>query len=288
MEINLSKCAGFCDGVKRAYKIVQDLDLGRVRKPVFILGSLVHNGEVNKKIEERGIRKIEKEQLFNSKPGEVGTIIITAHGTGPDIFEAAEKKNFAVLDTTCPKVIKVQRLAKAYAERGYKIIIIGDKEHKEVKGIDGWGGGKSFIICGEKDLKELRFNTEDKIAVLAQTTQNKDFFEKIGECIKKKYPSAKIINTTCSTTRERQKEAKRMAKNNDIMIIIGSENSANSRRLFEISKELNPLSYFIEKSEYINPAWFKNKNEIGIIAGASTPDWVIDGVIRVIQEIKAR
>jgi (E)-4-hydroxy-3-methyl-but-2-enyl pyrophosphate reductase len=285
MKINLSKYAGFCDGVRRAYDMVNNFDLERAKTPLFILGSLVHNDEVNRKIEEKGIEEINREFLFKAKPEEIGTLIFAAHGAGPEIYRAAKEKNIEIFDTTCPKVIKVQRLAKAYSDRGYKIMIIGDKDHKEVKGIDGWGGGKSSIISQKEDVDKLNFEKNDKIVVLSQTTQNEKLLLEIGESIKKKYNSAEIINTTCSATHERQEEVRQMAKNNDIMIIIGSVDSANSKRLFEISKNLNPLSYFIEKSKFIDLAWLKNKEKVGVSAGASTPQWLIDDVVKKIQEV---
>ena len=280
MKINLSQYAGFCEGVKRAYDMVMNLDLKDVRKPICILGSLVHNPEVNRKIEKRGIKEITREVFFNSKPEEIGAIIITAHGTGPDVYEFARRNNIDILDTTCPKVVKVQRLAMVWKKRGYKLIIVGDKDHKEVRGINDWGGGKSEIVSEEKDLGSLSYNTEDKIAILSQTTQNEKFFLEIGYKIKGRYRNAEIINTTCSTTHKRQKEARKMAKENEVMIIIGSRTSANSKRLWEISKEINSSSYFIEKSEDIDAKWIKNIKNIGITAGASTPEWIINEVVK--------
>lgn len=285
MEIKLSQYAGFCEGVKRAYDMVMELDLDNAKKPVYILGSLAHNPEVNRKIEEKGIKKITREEFFNSKPQEIGTVVITAHGIGPNVYEFAKNNNIDIFDTTCPKVMKVQRLARVYAKRGNELVIVGDKDHKEVEGIKDWGGGKASIISCQENLENLDFKENEKIAVLSQTTQNEDFFKKIGESIKKKYPHSEIINTVCSTTHERQKEARKMAKENKIMIIIGSKTSANSTRLFEISKSINPLSYFIEKSDEINKEQIKNVESIGITAGASTPDGVIYDVVKYLKNI---
>jgi (E)-4-hydroxy-3-methyl-but-2-enyl pyrophosphate reductase len=278
MEINLSKYAGFCDGVKRAYDMVNSLDLEKAKKPIDILGSLVHNPEVNQKIEERGIQRIDRKYLFNAKPGEIGTLVITAHGSGPDIYEICRLKGIEIFDTTCPKVIKVQRLARVYANRGYRIVLVGDRNHKEIMGINEWGDNNAVIISEESDLEGVHFGNGEKVVVLSQTTQNEDFFAKIGEKIKEKYSTAEIISTTCSTTHERQAEVKQLAKQNDLMIIIGSETSANSKRLWEISKTINPRSYFIEKSSDINPNWLKDVEKVGVSAGASTPDWTIEDV----------
>lgn len=284
MKINLSKYAGFCDGVKRAFDMAMNLDLEKIKNPVFVLGTLVHNPEVNKKIEKKGIKEIGEKEFFDAKPGEIGTIIITAHGTGPDIYKMAEEKNMTVFDTTCPKVTKVQTLARVWAKRGYRIMIVGDRDHKEVKGISGWGGGKAIIISEEKDLGNLNFDENEKIAILSQTTQNEEFFKKIGEQIKEKYKKAEIMNTTCNATHERQKEAKKMAGENDVMVIVGSVTSANSKRLFEISKNINPLSYFIEKAENLEKKWFEGAKSVGLTAGASTPGWIIEEVAEKIRK----
>lgn len=279
MKVILSQYVGFCDGVARAYEIVMGIDMEKISGTVCVLGSLVHNPEVVKKIEEKGIRKIDPEKILQAQPGEIGTLIINAHGIGPDIFEAAKAKGIDIVDTTCPKVIRVQRLAKVYADRRCKIVIVGDKEHKEVKGINGWGGGKAFIISEEEDMEKMDFDLQDKIAVLAQTTQNEEFYEKIATKIKEKYQNADIYSTTCDTTHNRQTEAKELAKNNDIMIVIGSPASANSQRLWEISKTINPKSYFIEKKRDIKTEWFSGVETIGVTAGASTPSWVIEEIM---------
>lgn len=284
MEIKLSKYAGFCNGVKRAFDMVMELDLKEAKQPVFILGTLVHNPEVNRKIKERGIKEIERDFFWNSKPGEIGTIIITAHGTGPDVYEEARKKGIDVFDTTCPKVIKVQKLAKAYSKRKYKIVIVGDKDHKEVKGINDWSGGNAFIISQKEDLEKINFDPDEKIAVMSQTTQNEDFFLEIGYQINKKYKNAEIISTTCNTTHERQTEVKHLAEENGAMVVIGSKTSANSRRLFEISKSLNPWSYFIETAADLDPEWLKGISKVGVAAGASTPDWIIGEVIKKMEK----
>lgn len=285
MKINLSRYAGFCDGVRRAYDMVMELDLAQAKKPVFVLGSLVHNEEVIGKIAQKGIDRIEREDFFNVRPGEVGTIVINAHGAGPDIFEKASNIGAEIVDTTCPKVIKVQKLAQAYARRGYKIIIVGDKNHKEVRGINEWGDKNAAIVSEEKDLESINFFPEEKIAVLSQTTQNEDFYKKISKAIKKKYKNAQIVFTTCHTTHARQSEVKELAEKNDAMVIIGSSTSANSRRLWEIASSINPRSYFVEKADGIKEEWFGEINSVGVTAGASTPKWIIDEALTLLEKI---
>ena len=279
MKITLSQYAGFCDGVRRAYEMVGHLDMTRAKKPVCILGTLVHNPNVNEKIEAKGIKKIDREEFFTAKSGEIGTIIITAHGTGPDVYAQAEKIGAEILDATCPKVIKVQRLAQVYKKRNYQVVIVGDRGHKEVRGIDDWGGGKSVIVSDEADLQKINLNPEDKIAVLAQTTQNEEFFRATGEYLKKKYPAAEILATTCRTTHERQEEIKKLAQSHDAVVVIGSATSANSGRLFEIASRINPKSYFIENAAGLENIKFDAGGSVAVTAGASTPGWIIEEVM---------
>lgn len=286
MKINLSQYVGFCDGVKRAYEMVESLDMERVKRPVYILGSLVHNEEVNGKIIKKGIKKIDRDFFFESLPGEIRTLIITAHGTGPSIYKEAEKKNIIVIDTTCPKVIKAQRLAQIYFKRNYKIVIVGDKGHKEILGINDWGGNEGIIVSDKKDFKKLKFSQEDKIIVLSQTTQNENFFNTTSEYIKKFWPAAKIISTICYSTHDRQKEIRKLALENDCVIVIGSSLSANSKRLFEISSQINPKTYFIENADSLDKELFRNCQKIAIVAGASAPGWIIEDVIEKLKKIE--
>jgi 4-hydroxy-3-methylbut-2-enyl diphosphate reductase len=280
MKITLSQYAGFCEGVKRAYKMVLDIDMERVKKPVFVLGSLVHNDEVNKRIEEKGIKRIERDDFFNAVTGRIGTIIITAHGIGPDAYKMAKVKGIDIIDTTCPKVIKVQRLAKLFHEKEYRLVIVGDRDHKEVRGINEWGGGHAYILSEKRDLMNLESPVSQKIGVLAQTTQNEDFCREIYAALREKYGNVETKKTTCDTTHCRQKEIKEMAKAHDIILVIGSKDSANSRRLWEIALSLNPKSYFIENAKKIQKNWLKNVSTVGITAGASTPPWIIQDVMK--------
>ncbi len=284
MEIYLSQYAGFCDGVKRAYALVTSLKMKTLKEPVCILGHLVHNENVAQKVKEKGIKEISRQELFSSSRGEIGTLIITAHGVGPDIYAEAQKKQIELIDTTCPKVIKVQRLAQVFAKRGYGIILVGDAGHKEVEGINAWGNNKAEVVSQIDDLKKISFPRDKKIIVLAQTTQNEDFFEEVTQFVKKKFTQAEIISTLCYATHERQKETKKLAQQNDVMIIIGSPTSANSRRLFDISSSLNLQTYFIAEAYELKKDWFQKAQKVAITAGASTPSWVIEEVLEKIKK----
>ena len=283
MEIILSKYAGFCEGVARAYEIVEKIARdSKTKRPVFVLGSLVHNDDVVKKIEEMGVEKINVDEnlmnFLNSAKGKIGTLIITAHGIGPEIYKFAKDNNINLADTTCPKVIKVQRLAESFSRRGYQLVIIGEKKHKEVKGIFEWTDEKAFIIENTEDLQKLILDSAKKVAVVSQTTQDREFFDQSAKYIQEKYPQAEIIDSICMTTHDRQVEVKELAKENDVIVVIGSPKSANSKRLYEIAKRINPKTYFIERAENLQKDWFAECEKVAITAGASTPDVLIKEV----------
>lgn len=291
MQITLSQFAGFCDGVKRAFEKVNALATEnpdadtfeyqgkKMKKPVFVLGSLVHNQDVVNRIEEKGIKKISMEEFSKAEKGEIGTVIITAHGIGPKVYDIAKGKGIDLIDTTCPKVIKVQRLAQTFIKKGYNLILVGDKDHKEVKSIYEWGEEKATVVSNEKELQEVNFDPTQKIIILSQTTQSQDFLAAVYEYIKKKYKDVEIIDTICLETRQRQDELKKLARVSDAMVIIGSTESANSTRLFEISKKINPKSVFIARVGELEDNFFKGAQKVGVTAGASTPEWIISEVI---------
>lgn len=289
MKVTLSKYAGFCDGVERAYEIVKEIaKKPDIKKPIFVLGSLVHNKDVVDSIESLGVKKIEfdgkVEDIAKKIDNKIGTLVITAHGIGPRIFEIAKQKGVDVVDTTCPKVIKVQRLAQVFFGRNHQVVIIGEPKHKEVQGIHRWANKRSTIVANDEDVENLDLDSEKPITVVSQTTQNRDWVESIAKKIKKKYPQSEILDTVCSTTRNRQAEAKELAKGNDLVLVIGSPTSSNSNRLWEIAKEINEKTYFIERLDDIKKEWLENCKNIGITAGASSPRWVIRDVVDYLEK----
>lgn len=291
MQITLSRYAGFCDGVRRAYDIVKKISRDpKVKKPIFVLGSLVHNQDVVNEIEKMGIKKIDFHgkfgEIFNGKNGKIGTLIITAHGMGPEIYKLAEKHGVNIVDATCPRVIKVQMLAKAFINRSCQIVVLGDKDHKEVKGISEWADKKTFFVDNEGELRKLKLDPGRKIAVVSQTTQDVDFTKRAADFFRKNYDQVEIADTICLATQNRQEEVKKMAKDNKVIIIIGSPDSANSTRLWEIARQNNSRSYFIERVRDIDEEWFVNCDKVGVTAGASTPDWIIEEVVGYLKKVK--
>jgi len=255
-----------------------------------VLGSLVHNADVVKSLEKMGVKKLKVDRNLFKKlravKKEIGTLVITAHGMGPAIYKFAKNEKIDLIDTTCPRVIKVQRLAKVFSDRLHKLIIIGDKDHKETKGIREWSKNTGLIVEKIGELKKLKISSAKNITVLFQTTQDVDFAEIINSFMKNFCPNAKILNTICMATYHRQNEVKKIAKKNEAVVVIGSPESANSRRLWEIAKKINPQSYFVENFKQIRKEWLENIERIGVTAGASTPGWVIDEVVDHLKKIR--
>ncbi|HBI34465.1 MAG TPA: 4-hydroxy-3-methylbut-2-enyl diphosphate reductase [Candidatus Moranbacteria bacterium] len=290
MEITLSQYAGFCEGVERAYDIVEKIAKDpKVKRPIFVLGSLVHNEDVVEKIEKMGIQKVHVEgpleDFFEKIKDEVGTLVITSHGIGPRLYELAKEYEVPLVDATCPRVIKVQRLAKTFFDRDTQIVLIGEKNHKEVRGIFEWAQKIAVLIESDEDLCGLVLDPKKKIAVLSQTTQDQEFVDRAAAQISRKYPKAEVVDSICLTTHHRQTEIKQLAQENDVVIVIGSPESANSKRLWEIAKRVNESSYFVQRASELESKWFANCKKVAVTAGASTPGWIIDEVIAKLETL---
>jgi len=278
IKINLAKSAGFCFGVKRALDIA--FKTSKSSKRVYMLGDIVHNDDVVREIRKVGIKKIEK---LSSGKGKV--LLIRAHGACINIIKKALRLGYKIIDATCPMVKEIHKIATDMEQKGYKIIVIGDKKHDEVHGIIGQLRNKAIIIDNLKHIPIKIIKGIKKACVLVQSTQDLEKVLKIVEILKLYINELEFFNTICKPTRIKQEEIKIMPLENDVMIIIGSKNSANTRRLYEISKSLNRQSYWIQSKEEINPNWFRDVKSVGISAGASTPELTTQGVIEYIKQI---
>jgi small subunit ribosomal protein S1 len=271
-KIILGKHSGFCFGVKRAYDLTcvnsKDCD------DVYILGKLVHNNDVCQDLYGRGIREIKSLSDIQE-----GTVIFTAHGVGPGFYEKASERGLKIIDTTCPKVMKSQRIAKSFSEKKYQVIIFGDKDHKEVKSIFEWSGKHAKIVGNLAEAEKLKLNKAKKYCLVAQTTQNVEEFQKIIAYFQKNLKKFAFFNTICESTDDRQKEIRKLAKENDVILVIGGKDSANSRMLHEIAKKINQSSFFIENEHELKKTSFKGAKKIAVSAGASTPDWIIKRIV---------
>lgn len=277
MIIMLAKSAGFCFGVRRALNIALETAAGR--KKVFMLGDIVHNEDVVKKIKKAGIKKIAGLKKVNNE-----TLLIRAHGAPSSTFIKAALLGYKIIDATCPMVKEIHRIAQEMEKQGYQIIVIGDKKHDEVRGIIGQLKNRGIIISGE-DIPLARIKRIKKACVVVQSTQNINKVLKTVEILKKHIPNLKFFNTICKPTRIKQEEIKSLPLKNDVMLIIGSKNSANTKRLYEISHGLNKRSYWINSKDEIKTAWFKSARKVGITAGASTPEETIQDIIKYLKKI---
>jgi len=269
MKVICAENMGFCFGVKRA------VDMVVKEENAYTLGQLIHNPQVVELLEKRGIKETKSIDDVES-----GTLIITAHGTSKSIIEKAKKKGLRIIDTTCPLVKRIHELAGEFDKKGYKIILLGDKEHSEVKGIVS-NARDVLIINTPKEAEKLRF---EKACFLSQTTELIDKFNKIAGILKGNIPNLEVFNTICDATKKRQDSALKLAKKIDLMIVIGGYNSANTKMLSQICSKIVETKH-IEKADEIDGEWFKGKNLIGLTAGASTPDWVINDIRIKIESI---
>lgn len=280
MKINLAKSAGFCFGVKKAITIA--LETAKTKKPIFMLGDIVHNRQVVEKIQKAGIKKITR-----LAGGKGKTLIIRAHGCSRGVLQRALNLGYTIIDATCPMVKEIHRIARQLENNKYRVIVIGDKLHDEVQGIVGQLKHGAIVIDKLKNLPLSKIKTIKRAGVIVQSTQNLDDVLKILKVLRKYIPTVIFRNTICNPTKLKQGEVKRMPLENDLMIIIGSKNSANTKRIYEISKSLNKKTYWVNTAKGIKKSWLNIAKNVGITAGASTPESSIYDVIRKIESFAA-
>ncbi|MDD5120568.1 MAG: 4-hydroxy-3-methylbut-2-enyl diphosphate reductase [Candidatus Omnitrophica bacterium] len=281
MKINLAKSAGFCFGVKRAIAIAEETS--KTKRPVVMLGDIVHNEDVVRQIRASGIKKISRLACGRGK-----TLLVRAHGSSARTLAKALKLGYRIVDATCPMVKEIHKIACGLENSGYRIIVIGDKFHDEVRGIVGQLKSKAIVIDKPANIPLRKIKNIKKAGVVAQSTQNLDNLMAITGILRKYIPNVRFHNTICNPTKIKQNEVKIMPKANDLMIIIGSKTSANTKRIYEISKSLNKNSYWINSSGEIKKKWLKGALNIGITAGASTPETTIHKITQRIKTILPR
>jgi len=273
-NVILAEKAGFCFGVKRAVDEALNAK-NKFNKKIYTLGPLIHNNDVVNFLIKNDIHPISLDEIDTLEEGDI--IIIRSHGVSPKVLELLNTKKLTIIDATCPYVSNIQQKAKKYFELGYNIIIVGDKNHPEVIGINGWCDNKAII---SKDGSELN-HLPSKVCVLSQTTEKQENWEKVLCSITKMCKEIVAYNTICSATEVRQKSAGELSKKVDVMVVLGGKNSSNTTKLYEICKKNCVETIHAENSNEIPEDLIKSKtiNNIGITAGASTPDWIIEEAI---------
>lgn len=273
MEVILSECLGFCYGVKRAIKIAEEHADGKS----CTLGPIIHNPQMVARLQAEGVGTVEDLTAM-----EEGTIIIRSHGVGPHIYKEAQERGLNLVDATCPHVKKAQLAAKNLSEDGRQVVIVGEKNHPEVKSIFEWSDKRATILQTEIDAEN--FAPCPKLGIVSQTTVSGENFVKIVAHLLGKSPDIRILRTICTATDRRQKAALELAAKVDVMIVIGGRNSANTTRLAQLCQK-KCTTYHIETAAELSPEWLENANKVGITAGASTPDWIIGEVYTKCQRI---
>lgn len=275
MEIKLAKTAGFCMGVRRAVDMVLEIAQHKGKEKIYTYGPLIHNPQTIELLKKRGIMPIAGiDEIGND--GRKSIIIIRAHGIPPQERAKLKELGIRIVDATCPRVAHVQAIIKKHARLGYSILIVGDGDHPEVNSLLGYAGGKGFIIGGSEDVDSLP--AFDRVCVVAQTTQNVSEYRRVIEKIRQKHTDAVVFDTICDSTEKRQTEVKDLAAEMDAMFIIGGRNSANTRRLAEISAQQGKPTFHIETADELERTAVGTFEKVGISAGASTPNWIIERV----------
>lgn len=282
-KIIVAENAGYCFGVKRAVDMTVEYNRKK-KSEVYTLGPLIHNEDVVKSLEEQGIFRLDNNDIAKLKPKD--TIIIRSHGTTPAIIDQIKQTGAKIVDATCPYVTSIQRKAKKYHKEGYQIVIVGDRNHPEVIGINGWCDNTALVVKDGSELERL----PNKVCVLSQTTEKQSSFERTLKAVSRLAQDVLAFNTICSATGERQDSADQVSKKVDLMIVIGGKQSSNTKKLFEICSANCNNTLLIENIREL-PDWAAEDSKwktIGVTAGASTPDWIITEVIDRLKERAAR
>jgi 4-hydroxy-3-methylbut-2-enyl diphosphate reductase len=284
MEVKLAKTAGFCMGVRRAVDIVLDLARHETKRRIYTYGPLIHNPQTIELLKSRGVCPVG--DIGDIPDNENAILVIRAHGITPAERKKIKQSNIKVVDATCPKVGYVQAIIKKHTTLNYTVVIVGDKEHPEVEGLLGYAGGRGIVISSVEEVEKI--SCVEKICVVAQTTQDSDSYHRIVDKIKEYCPGAVVFNTICSSTEQRQAEVIAMSGEMDAMFIVGGKNSANTRRLADLAHRKQSHTYHIENLTDMEKIDISRFNKVGVSAGASTPNWIIDRVMDKIMEGQIR
>ena len=281
MKVTLAKSAGFCFGVKRAVDTVYEQLEKSVsgNQPIYTFGPIIHNEEVVHDLEEKGVTVLESVEELEERAPQGGTVIIRAHGVEKGISGKIKELGYTLVDATCPFVLKIHRLVEKYSTDGAQIVIIGNEKHPEVKGIKSWSlDPHTAVISTPEEAEKYQAESGKKVCIVAQTTFNYNKFQELVEIINKKGYDIIVLNTICNATEERQTEAAKIARDVDAMIVIGGRNSSNTQKLFEICKNECKNTYYIQTVKDLDVTCFESIDNVGITAGASTPNKIIEEV----------
>ena len=275
MEVTVAKTAGFCFGVKRAVEKVYE-QIGKMEKPIYTYGPIIHNEQVVGDLQEKGVEVIDT--LEELKTIRDAVVVIRSHGVGKDVYDILKENGVEIVDATCPYVKKIHRIVEKQTAEGRRVLIVGSEDHPEVQGIKGWGDERTKVIENMDDFRRLELPEDEKLCIVSQTTFNYKKFQDIVEKISKTRYDITVLNTICNATQERQVEAMRIASQVDVMLVIGGKHSSNTQKLYDICRKECKNTYYIQTLGDFNPECISSVRSVGITAGASTPNNIIEEV----------
>ena len=275
MEIVVADNAGFCFGVERALEMVTRGE-EPIDAPIYTLGPLIHNPQVVERLRRQGVRQVSSLDEVSG-----GTVVIPSHGVGPAVQRQAREHGLRLLDATCPFVARAQDHARALAAEGYQVVILGDKGHPEVAGLVGAAGEQAVVIEHEDELAAVRVGA--RVGLVTQTTQATTRLAAVAGALAERSRELRAFNTICAATTQRQESALRLAQQVEVMVVVGGKNSANTNRLRQLCEQTGVRTYHVETAAELDPRWFRNVGRVGVAAGASTPNWLIDEVVQALR-----
>ncbi|WXR61162.1 4-hydroxy-3-methylbut-2-enyl diphosphate reductase [Peptostreptococcaceae bacterium AGR-M142] len=280
MKIELAPCAGFCFGVKRA--IDMSFEVVKEKENIYSLGPLIHNKQVVEKFANKGLTVVDG--VHELKNLNVNKVIIRSHGSKKSDYDYLNLNEIEIVDTTCPYVKKIQNIVYNHYENGYKIIILGNKNHPEIVGINGWCENKGIVVNSEEEFKDIEFLENEKYCFVSQTTMKLSIYNNIVSYLNEFANNVVIFNTICKATKNRQESAFLLSKKVDVMIVIGGYHSSNTQKLAKVCSE-NVKTYHIETINDLDLSIFDKDMQVGMTAGASTPDWIINEVLDTLKNL---
>ncbi len=273
MKVELAEVYGFCPGVRRAVAMVEEHL--RVKGPLSTLGAIVHNAQVVEELSRLGAQVVEDLSAVRE-----GTVAITAHGAGPEVFEEIARRGLHLVDTTCPIVRRAQEAARSLAQEGFFVLIYGEETHPEVRGLLSWTRGQGRATLDPAELAKLE---GDRLALISQTTKGRAefwaFVAAVVERWKHELREVRALDTTCPETGRRYQAVRDLARRVEALVVVGSRNSANTRKLAEVARTTGLPTFHIERAEELQPAWFQGVSRVGVTAGASTPEAAVREVV---------
>jgi 4-hydroxy-3-methylbut-2-enyl diphosphate reductase len=269
MDVLIARTAGFCWGVRRTVDKV--MEVAEAAAPVVTLGPVIHNPQAVERMREKGVGKVDAIAEVPSGT----TVVVRTHGAPKAEVAAAKERGLELVDGTCPYVKYPQAMAQRLTKEGYHLVVVGDAGHAEVKGVVSYAEGPVTVVAAGGAIPDL---SARKVAVIAQTTLVGAEFERVVGALALRHKEIRAVNTICSDTDERQADARQLAREVDAVVVVGGKSSANTRHLAEICRDIQPRTWHVETGAELDPAWFKGCQKVGISAGASTPDWVVEEV----------